>query len=393
LCKRANRRSKCRALGSAPAPISAHDLYTMTNPEPAAPAAGRHDLLSLDQHGCAALAQAFGCKPFHGRNLFKWMHKHGVDDFDAMTDLPKAFRARLTAEAEVARLPVSTEQPSADGTIKWLLELQDGQRVETVFIPEERRSTLCVSSQVGCALDCAFCATARQGFNRNLSAGEIIAQVRHAVQRIGRAPSNIVLMGMGEPLANFDAVVTATNVMRDDLAYMLSKYRVTLSTSGIVPNIYRLAEVSDVALAVSLHAPDNALRDELVPINRKYPLEELIPACRAYLRGDPRRRITWEYVMLDGVNDSIAHAKALIRLLEGTPSKVNLIPFNPFPGSGFDTSPPERVDAFRQRLLRAGLVATTRKTRGDEIAAACGQLVGRVQDRRRRPVAAVPAHP
>ncbi|MBK1631007.1 23S rRNA (adenine(2503)-C(2))-methyltransferase RlmN [Thiohalocapsa halophila] len=365
----------------------------MTNPEPAAPAAGRHDLLSLDQHGCAALAQAFGCKPFHGRNLFKWMHKHGVDDFDAMTDLPKAFRARLTAEAEVARLPVSTEQPSADGTIKWLLELRDGQRVETVFIPEERRSTLCVSSQVGCALDCAFCATARQGFNRNLSAGEIVAQVRHAVQRIGRPPTNIVLMGMGEPLANFEAVVSATSVMRDDLAYMLSKYRVTLSTSGIVPSIYRLAEVSDIALAVSLHAPDNALRDELVPINRKYPLEELIPACRAYLRGDPRRRITWEYVMLDGVNDSMAHAKALIRLLEGTASKVNLIPFNPFAGSGFDTSPPERVDAFRQRLLRAGLVATTRKTRGDEIAAACGQLVGRVQDRRRRPIAAVPAHP
>ncbi|WP_296900256.1 23S rRNA (adenine(2503)-C(2))-methyltransferase RlmN [Thiohalocapsa sp.] len=344
----------------------------------------RQNLLNLDQRGCEGLAQTLGCKPFHGRNLFKWIHKHGVDDFDAMTDLPKAFRARLAAEASIPRLPVAAEKPSADGTVKWLLELPDGQRVETVFIPEERRTTLCVSSQVGCALDCAFCATARQGFNRNLSAGEIIAQVRHAVQRIGRAPSNIVLMGMGEPLANFDAVVTATDVMRDDLAYMLSKYRVTLSTSGIVPNIYRLAEVSDVALAVSLHAPDNALRDELVPINRKYPLEELIPACRAYLRGDTRRRITWEYVMLDGVNDSIAHAKALIRLLEGTPSKVNLIPFNPFPGSGFETSPPERVDAFRQRLLRAGLVATTRKTRGDEIAAACGQLVGRVQDRRRR---------
>ena len=365
----------------------------MINPEPAAATDGRTDLLSLDQRGCAALAQALGYKPFHGRNLFKWVHKHGVDDFDAMTDLPKVFRAQLAAETRIDRLPVATETPSADGTVKWLLQLPDGQRLETVFIPEERRSTLCVSSQVGCALDCAFCATARQGFNRNLTPGEIIAQVRHAVQRIGRAPTNIVLMGMGEPLANFDAVVTATDVMRDDLAYMLSKYRVTLSTSGIVPNIYRLAEVSDVALAVSLHAPDNALRDELVPINRKYPLEELIPACRAYLRGDPRRRITWEYVMLDGVNDSIAHAKALIRLLEGTPSKVNLIPFNPFLGSGFDTSPPERVDAFRQRLLRSGLVATTRKTRGDEIAAACGQLVGRVQDRRRRPVAAVPAHP
>jgi 23S rRNA (adenine2503-C2)-methyltransferase len=255
-----------------------------------------------------------------------------------------------------------------------------------VHIPEPDRSTLCVSSQVGCALECRFCATARQGFNRNLNTAEIIAQLRHAVRSLGKPPTNIVLMGMGEPLANFDAVVKATDIMRDDLAYMLSKYRVTLSTSGIVPNIYRLSEISDISLAVSLHAPDNALRDELVPINRKYPLEELIPACRAYLRGDARRRITWEYVMLDGVNDSIPQAKALIRLLEGTPSKVNLIPFNPFPGSGFDTSPPERVEAFRQRLLRSGLVATTRKTRGEEIAAACGQLIGRVQDRSRRVV-------
>ncbi|MCG6940742.1 MAG: 23S rRNA (adenine(2503)-C(2))-methyltransferase RlmN [Thiohalocapsa sp.] len=347
----------------------------------------RLDLLNLDLRGCEALAQSLGCKPFHGRNLFKWVHKHGVDDFDAMTDLPKALRTQLAETVRIGKLAVAAEQPSADGTVKWLLELDDGQRVETVFIPEERRTTLCVSSQVGCALDCRFCATARQGFNRNLGTGEIVAQVRHAMQRLGKTPSNIVLMGMGEPLANFDAVVAATDVMRDDLAYMLSKYRVTLSTSGIVPNIYRLAEVSDISLAVSLHAPDNALRDELVPINRKYPLEELIPACRAYLRGDSRRRITWEYVMLDGVNDSIAQAKALIRLLEGTPSKVNLIPFNPFPGSGFDTTPPERVEAFRQRLLRAGLVATTRKTRGEEIAAACGQLVGRVQDRSRRLVA------
>jgi 23S rRNA (adenine2503-C2)-methyltransferase len=343
----------------------------------------RLDVLELDQRGCESLAQRFGAKPFHGRNLFKWVHKHAVDDFDAMTDLPKALREQLEAQAIVGKLGVASEQPSADGTIKWLLELPDGQRVETVFIPEERRSTLCVSSQVGCALDCAFCATAKQGFNRNLTSGEILAQVRHAVKRIGKAPSNVVLMGMGEPLANFDAVVTATEVMQHDLAYMLSKYRVTLSTSGIVPNIQRLAEVSEVSLAVSLHAPDDALRDELVPINRKYPLEVLIPACRAYLRGDSRRRITWEYVMLDGVNDSLAQAKALIRLLEGTPSKVNLIPFNPFPGSDFATSPPERVEAFRQRLLRSGLVATTRKTRGDEIAAACGQLVGRVENRRR----------
>lgn len=328
-----------------------------------------------------------GQKAFHGRNLFKWIHKHGVADFEAMTDLSKVLRARLADCAEVLLPRMVHEQPSADGTLKWLMELSDGQQVETVFIPEERRSTICISSQVGCALDCSFCATGREGFNRNLKPGEILGQVWHATRQLGRAPSNIVLMGMGEPLANFDSVVTATGVMQDDLAYMVAKQRITLSTSGIVPNIFRLREVSDVSLAVSLHAPDNALRDQLVPINRKYPLEELIPACRAYIEGDRRRRITWEYIMLDGVNDSLSHAKRLIRLLEGTRSKVNLIPFNPFPGSGFGTSPPERVDAFRQRLVRSGLVTTTRKTRGDEISAACGQLVGRVQDRTRRSVA------
>jgi 23S rRNA (adenine2503-C2)-methyltransferase len=351
-------------------------------------------LLDLDRPGCEALVSGWGFKPFHGRNLFKWIHKHGIADFDGMTDLSKALRGRLAAETEV-RLPRPVaEQPSSDGTIKWVLELADGQRVETVFIPEPARSTLCVSSQVGCALECSFCATARQGFNRNLTTAEIIGQVWHASRAIGRPPTNIVLMGMGEPLANFDAVVRAMEIMQDDFAYMLAKTRVTLSTSGIVPNIYRLAEVSDVSLAVSLHAPNNELRDELVPINRKYPLEELIPACHAYLRGEPRRRITWEYVMLDGVNDSDRHAKALIRLLEGVPSKINLIPFNPFPGSGYGTSAPERIEAFRQRLKRSGLVAITRKTRGDSIAAACGQLVGRVEDRTRRrlavPFAAAP---
>jgi len=351
-------------------------------------------LLDLDRPGCEALVSGWGFKPFHGRNLFKWIHKHGIADFDDMTDLSKALRGRLAAETEV-RLPRPVaEQPSSDGTIKWVLELADGQRVETVFIPEPARSTLCVSSQVGCALECSFCATARQGFNRNLTTAEIIGQVWHASRAIGRPPTNIVLMGMGEPLANFDAVVRAMEIMQDDFAYMLAKTRVTLSTSGIVPNIYRLAEVSDVSLAVSLHAPNNELRDELVPINRKYPLEELIPACHAYLRGEPRRRITWEYVMLDGVNDSDRHAKALIRLLEGVPSKINLIPFNPVPGSGYGTSAPERIEAFRQRLKRSGLVAITRKTRGDSIAAACGQLVGRVEDRTRRrlavPFAAAP---
>jgi 23S rRNA (adenine2503-C2)-methyltransferase len=356
----------------------------------AADPAARVNLLELDLGDCEDLALRLGQKAFHGRNLFKWVHKHGVVDFAAMSDLSKDLRASLARAAEVRPPRMLAETPSADGTRKWVMGLADGQRVETVFIPEERRTTLCVSSQVGCALNCRFCATARQGFNRNLTAGEIVGQVWHAARAIGAAPSNVVLMGMGEPLANFDNVVKATRVLQDDLAYMVARQRLTLSTSGIVPNIYRLREASGVALAVSLHAPNNPLRDELVPINRKYPLEELIPACRAYIADDRRRRITWEYVMLDGVNDSPSHAKQLIRLLEGTRSKVNLIPFNPFPGSGFRTSPAERVNAFRERLLRSGLVATTRKTRGDEISAACGQLVGRVQDRtRRRPPAGV----
>lgn len=347
------------------------------------PVTPKTNLPDLDLKGCEGLVVGMGFKGFHGRSLFKWLHKHGVVDCEAMTDLPRTLRNRLRDETCV-RLPRPIDaRPSADGTRKWVLELVDGQRVEAVLIPEGRRATLCVSSQVGCALDCSFCATARQGFNRNLTVGEIIGQVWHATRVLGEAPSNVVLMGMGEPLANFDAVVTAVGIMQDDLAYMLSKYRVTLSTSGVVPSIYRLREVSEVSLAVSLHAADNALRDQLVPINRRYPLEALLPACKAFIAGNRRRRITWEYVMIDGVNDTIAQAKRLIRLLEGIPSKLNLIPFNPFPGSDFRASPPERVEAFRQRVLRSGIVTTTRKTRGDEITAACGQLVGRVRDRRR----------
>ncbi len=343
------------------------------------------NLLDLDRGGMEALFASIGAKPFHGRNVFKWIHKHGVTDFGQMTDLSKKLRARLADMVEIRLPQIILEKPSSDGTTKWVMELEDGQRVETVYIPDGRRSTVCVSSQVGCALDCSFCSTARQGFNRNLSVGEIIGQVWHA-SRIKGVPTNVVLMGMGEPLANFEPVVSAMEIMQDDLAYMLSKYRVTISTSGIVPNLYRLKERSDVSLAVSLHAPDNELRDQLVPINRKYPLEELIPACRDFIRGDKRRKITWEYVMLDGINDSDAHAKALIRLLEGTPSKMNLIPFNPFPGSDYRASPPERIAAFRQRLLRAGIMTIVRKTRGDDIDAACGQLVGRVRDRSRRTV-------
>jgi len=344
----------------------------------------RTNLLDLDRKAMEAFFQVLGHKAFHGRNVLKWIHKHGVTDFEAMTDLPKALRATLRDVAEVVVPEVVLEQPAVDGTRKWLLELADGQRIESVLIPDGDRTTLCVSSQVGCALDCSFCSTARQGFNRNLRVGEIVAQVWVAWRRSARPLTNVVLMGMGEPLANFEAVVSAMDVMQDDLAYGLSKYRVTLSTSGIVPAIRRLREVSDVSLAVSLHAPDNTLRDELVPINRKYPLEELLPACADYVAGDRRRKVTFEYVMLDGVNDSDAHAKALIRLLERVPAKMNLIPFNPFPASGYRTSPPERVERFRQRLLRSGLMAMTRKTRGDDIDAACGQLVGRVQDRSRR---------
>ena len=348
------------------------------------------NLLGLTRSGMEAYFAELGAKAFHGRNVLKWIHKHGVTDFDAMTDVPQKLRDQLRVHAEIRVPKIVLSQPADDGTIKWVLELADGQHIETVYIPEENRSTICVSSQVGCALDCSFCSTAQQGFNRNLSAAEIIGQVWLATRELGRPPTNVVLMGMGEPLANFDNVVPAMELMQEDLAYMISKVRVTISTSGIVPALRRLAEVSDVSLAVSLHAPDNALRDELVPINRKYPLEQLIPACKEYVARDRRRKITWEYVMLDGVNDSIKHAKALIRLLEGVPSKVNLIPFNPFPGTAYKTSPPDRVEVFRQRLKRAGIMAMTRKTRGDDIDAACGQLVGKVNDRSRRHLKRIP---
>jgi 23S rRNA (adenine2503-C2)-methyltransferase len=352
--------------------------------------APKTNLVGLTRPGIESFFEGLGAKPFHGRNVLKWIHKHGVTDFDAMSDVPKALRERLQGCAEIVLPRISLSQPAADGTTKWVLELADGQHVETVYIPDGGRSTICVSSQVGCALDCSFCSTAQQGFNRNLSVAEIIGQVWLATRHLGAPPTNVVMMGMGEPLANFDNVVPAMDLMQEDLAYMIAKSRVTISTSGVVPALRRLREVSDVSLAVSLHAPDNALRDELVPINRKYPLEVLIPACRDFIAGDKRRKITWEYVMLDGVNDSIAHAKALIRLLQGVPSKVNLIPFNPFPGTSYSTSPPDRVEAFRQRLRRSGIIATTRKTRGDDIDAACGQLVGKVRDRSRRQLRRIP---
>jgi 23S rRNA (adenine2503-C2)-methyltransferase len=343
------------------------------------------NLLDFDCRDLENWFQARGHKPFHARQVFKWIHKHGVTDFDAMTDLGKRLRGELHELAEVRPPKIVLEQPSSDGTRKWLLELGCGNRVESVFIPDGERTTLCVSSQVGCALNCGFCSTAQQGFNRNLSPGEIVGQVWLASRLLERPLTNVVLMGMGEPLANLEAVLKATDVFQDDLAYGLSKYRVTISTAGIVPALRQLREHSDISLAVSLHAPTNELRDLLVPINRKYPLEELIPACREFIADDKRRKVTFEYVMLDGVNDSDRHAKQLIRLLEGTPSKMNLIPFNPFPGTDYRCSPPERVEAFRQRLMKAGLISITRKTRGSDIDAACGQLVGRVEDRRRPP--------
>ena len=354
------------------------------------------NLLGLDRKAMEALFIEWGHKPFHARQVLKWIHKHGVTDFAAMTDLSKGTRAQLLEVAEVRVPEIIVEQPASDGTRKWVLELVCGNRVESVLIPDGERTTLCISSQVGCSLDCSFCSTAQQGFNRNLSVAEIIGQVWVAVhlgrlrtKNSGKSPydqalTNVVLMGMGEPLANFDAVVSAMDIMQDDLAYGLSKSRVTVSTSGIVPAIYDLKEVSDVSLAVSLHAPTDELRDQLVPVNKRYPLAELIPACKHYIEGDKRRKITFEYVMLDGINDSDKHAKALIRLLEGVPAKMNLIPFNPFPGSDYRCSPPERIERFRQILKASGLISITRKTRGEDIDAACGQLVGRVKDRSRR---------
>lgn len=312
-----------------------------------------------------------------------------------MTDVSKAFRERLAATVCIAAPPVVRDTVAADGTRKWLMDVGTGNAIETVFIPEVNRGTLCISSQAGCALECAFCATGRQGFNRNLSAAEIIGQLWWANKTLGSCAdreddgkqqrvSNVVMMGMGEPLANFDNVVAAMQLMLDDDAYGLSRRRVTLSTSGLVPAMDRPRDACPVALAVSLHAPNDALRDELVPINRKYPIRELMAACLRYIEKAPRDFVTFEYVMLAGVNDSEAQARELVKTVAGVPCKINLIPFNPFPGGGYTRSAPEAVARFREVLLRAGLVATTRKTRGDDIAAACGQLAGQVADKTRR---------
>jgi len=353
----------------------------------------RVNLLGLDLAALTAYAESLGEKPFRARQLARWIHQHGAGTFDEMTDLAKSFRSKLAEQASIVAPAVLRDSTSSDGTRKWLLDVGAGNAIETVFIPEEDRGTLCISTQAGCAVNCLFCSTGRQGFNRNLTTAEIVGQLwwaEHALRRtagIGaageRVISNVVLMGMGEPLQNYDAVVPALRLMLDDHAYGLSRRRVTLSTSGMVPQIDRLADDCPVALAVSLHASNDALRDRLVPLNRKYPLRELLAACRRYLRSAPRDFITFEYVMLDGVNDTDAHADELIDLVRNVPCKFNLIPFNPFPEAGLGRSPPERIRAFAQRLGDAGIVTTTRKTRGDDIDAACGQLAGEVQDRTR----------
>ncbi len=352
------------------------------------------NLLGLGRQELTSYCATLGEKPFRAKQLLHWMHQAGVADFSAMTDISKALRERLTLEASIAGPTVVRDTVAADGTRKWLLDVGTGNAVETVFIPETSRGTLCISSQAGCALECAFCATGRQGFNRNLSVAEIIGQLWWANKCLGafeglnkgdaRVISNIVMMGMGEPLANFDNVVAALRLMLDDDAYGLSRRRVTLSTSGLVPALDRLADACPVALAVSLHAPNDALRNELVPINKKYPIRELLAACVRYIAKAPRDFVMFEYVLLEGVNDSVAQAHELVETVRGVPCKINLIPFNPFVGSGYTRSKPDAVARFRDVLLRAGLVATTRKTRGDDIAAACGQLAGQVADKTRR---------
>ena len=348
------------------------------------------NLLDFDAERLTGFFAEIGEKPFRARQVMRWIHQFGQSEFEKMSDLSKGLRAKLESGAMVQAPSVMSDSTAADGTRKWLLSVGAANGIETVFIPETSRGTLCVSSQVGCALECAFCSTGRQGFNRNLSVAEIVGQLWWANRALGASPkgerviSNVVMMGMGEPLANFDNVVSAMKIMLDDYGYGLSRRRVTLSTSGMVPAIDRLAEQLPVALAVSLHAPDDKLRDRLVPINKKYPLKELMAACKRYIKVAPRDFVTFEYVMLDGVNDSVEQAKQLVELVKGVSCKFNLIPFNLFPDSGFERSSPERISAFRDVLMQAGLVTTTRKTRGDDIDGACGQLAGQVQDRTQR---------
>jgi len=367
------------------------------------------NLLDFDAKNLTGFCGEIGERPFRAKQLLRWIHQSGEADFDGMSNLAKVLREKLSATAVVKPPEVISEHISTDGTRKWLMNVGSGNGIEAVFIPESRRSTLCVSSQVGCALACTFCSTGRQGFNRNLGVAEIIGQLWWANKALATTKeevvpennsiseikqvhpaehnykvSNVVMMGMGEPLANFENVVSALDLMLDDNAYGLSRRRVTVSTSGLVPAMDRLSERCPVALAVSLHAPNDMLRDELVPINKKYPLKELLAACQRYLKTAPRNFITFEYIMLAGINDSISQARELVKLVKDTPCKFNLIPFNPFPNSGYKCSSSEAIRQFRDVLMQAGLISTVRKTRGDDIDAACGQLAGRVLDRTRR---------
>jgi 23S rRNA (adenine2503-C2)-methyltransferase len=359
------------------------------------------NLLNFNQKQLADYFMSIGEKPFRAKQLMRWVYHYGVTDLDQMTDIAKVLRDKLRNDASISLPEVQLEQASDDGTRKWLIganNQKDGTNssVETVFIPEDDRGTLCISSQVGCALECTFCSTGRQGFNRNLTVAEIIGQLWIANQSLRKvdgydmlAPtdriiSNVVMMGMGEPLANYDNVVTAMQIMLDDHGYGLSRRRVTLSTSGLVPQMDRLKEDCPVALAVSLHAPNDALRDEIVPINKKYPIKALMAACERYLVKAPRDFVTFEYVMLDGINDTVEHAHQLLDVVKNVPCKFNLIPFNPFPNSGYATSTPNHIRVFKEILMRAGYVVTVRKTRGEDIDAACGQLAGKVLDKTNR---------
>ncbi len=377
--------------------VTMTDALTGANPAAAAAprsdaaAAERINLFGLDRNALRAVFAARGEKPFRADQVMQWIYRRGLADFDGMTNIAKDLRERMKQWFTIETPELVTEQTSKDGTRKWVLRLDGGNAVETVYIPETDRGTLCISSQVGCAMDCSFCSTGKQGFNRNMATSEIIAQVWFAARTLGsdfqneRVISNVVFMGMGEPMANYQAVVNAIRILLDDFGFGLSKRRVTVSTSGLVPFMDRLREDVDVALAVSLHAPNDQLRDELVPINRKYPIRELMDACRRYTEGKERKaHIVYEYVMLDGINDSPSHARQLATLLGDLPAKVNLIPFNPFPNAGYKRSPSERIRDFAEYLRSRGIVCTTRKTRGDDIDAACGQLVGEVANKQKQ---------
>ncbi len=341
------------------------------------------NLLDLSISALHDFVERLGEPRYRALQLLQWIHQRGVTDFQAMTNLSKALRSALADQAEVKLPTMALERTAVDGTRKWLLTLHDGNKIETVFIPDRSRATLCVSSQVGCALNCSFCSTGKEGFSRNLSLSEIIGQVWFAARQIKQAPfiTNVVMMGMGEPLLNYDAVIPAMELMMSDYGYHLSKYRVTLSTAGLIPAMKKLQQESEAALAVSLHAPNDALRDVLVPLNKKYPLKELIACCRGYFPINGKRSVTFEYVMLDGINDTLAHANELLALLRGTQCKINLIPFNPFPNTDYRRSTDESIAQFQTRLIDAGFNTRVRRTRGQDIEGACGQLVGEIEDR------------